>query len=66
MRETFREGGTKASWMTKGKYLKYVYVLRFVERELVAKKQPEDIKEFRAESQGKQFCPLRWGMGFNL
>lgn len=54
MREPFREGGTKVIWMTKGKYLKYVFLLlllRFVEGEVVAKKQPEGIREFRAQSQ---------------
>lgn len=52
VREPFREGGTKVSWVTKGKYLKYIFLLlRFVEGEVAAKNQPEDIREFRVQSQ---------------
>lgn len=49
-RERFREVGTKVSWV--GKYLKYAFLLlRFMERELVAKKQLGDNRKFRAQSQ---------------
>lgn len=61
VREPFRERVTKVSWMTKGKYLKYVFLLRFVEGEVAAKKQPEDIREFRAQNQANWFCPVEGG-----
>lgn len=59
MKEPFREGGTRPSWMTKGKYLKYSFLLlKFVERELVVKKLPGDNREFRAQRPANECCPV--------